>query len=479
MAIIRVLKEGQWLPIITEVEGGTPPDLSDYYTKAETNTALALKADDNAVVKTTKNQTIAGDKTFSGNTKLTGSENFGDVFAKRYLGAGSVGTTYANLTPTQQQTTHRFWKISFPTGAKFWGKIKISLYGGYSSYNASGKMAKEINVNFNGASMYSNVGCYTELSGYVENDFRISEAIWDSSTSQWEFWIYSHRLSGNNVPKIVIEAWATSTYLTPFNNITFTTIPQFLTDSTYNNVKGNSAGQTLTKTWADLPTFQDPYGNTIANMGDLDNKLDKNNAIPGATKAKITYDSKGLVTGGTNLIADDIPIITKAKISDFPTIATKAEAEAGTDNTKMMTPLRVKESILANATGGGGEVIFEGTSMRIGFVGNQATFNYLNCDYYVYGAEALTVIISTNEIADDSSIVIKMLTSNGFYSNETKEFGAVDFFSIGNSLNGDFFAYSATSGYLYNQLTDDDNCNCVIEITVSCPDYYLIKVLKV
>lgn len=46
---------------------------------------------------------------------------------------------------------------------------------------------------------------------------------------------------------------------------------------------------------------------------------------------------------------------TISQITDFPTIpsiATQAQAEAGTDNTTYMTPLRVKQSILANAPGG-------------------------------------------------------------------------------------------------------------------------------
>lgn len=35
--------------------------------------------------------------------------------------------------------------------------------------------------------------------------------------------------------------------------------------------------------------------------------VQKNNAITGASKCKITYDSKGLVTGGADLTAEDIP----------------------------------------------------------------------------------------------------------------------------------------------------------------------------
>jgi hypothetical protein len=44
-----------------------------------------------------------------------------------------------------------------------------------------------------------------------------------------------------------------------------------------------------------------------------------------------------------------------ALIGSLP-IATNAEAVAGTDNTKVMTPLRTKESIIANAPGGSGAV---------------------------------------------------------------------------------------------------------------------------
>lgn len=52
----------------------------------------------------------------------------------------------------------------------------------------------------------------------------------------------------------------------------------------------------------------DPYDN--ANLaGALNNKLDKNDAITGATKCKITYDANGLVTGGADLTKTDIPAL--------------------------------------------------------------------------------------------------------------------------------------------------------------------------
>jgi hypothetical protein len=49
----------------------------------------------------------------------------------------------------------------------------------------------------------------------------------------------------------------------------------------------------------------------------LDGKVDENAAIVGATKTKITYDAKGLVTAGADLAASDLPTgIDAAKIAD-------------------------------------------------------------------------------------------------------------------------------------------------------------------
>jgi hypothetical protein len=59
---------------------------------------------------------------------------------------------------------------------------------------------------------------------------------------------------------------------------------------------------------------------TLSNQTDLqtalDLKVDENAAITGATKTKITYDAKGLVTAGADLAAGDLPTgIDAAKIS--------------------------------------------------------------------------------------------------------------------------------------------------------------------
>lgn len=48
---------------------------------------------------------------------------------------------------------------------------------------------------------------------------------------------------------------------------------------------------------------------------DLSGYLTANNAITGATKCKITYDEKGLITSGADLEATDIPVLPASKIT--------------------------------------------------------------------------------------------------------------------------------------------------------------------
>ena len=47
----------------------------------------------------------------------------------------------------------------------------------------------------------------------------------------------------------------------------------------------------------------------------LNNKVDKNANITAGTHPKITYDAKGLVTGGGALLAGDIPNLNASKIN--------------------------------------------------------------------------------------------------------------------------------------------------------------------
>jgi hypothetical protein len=74
-------------------------------------------------------------------------------------------------------------------------------------------------------------------------------------------------------------------------------------------IEDTSTGETKKTAPGQLPI-------STATQTALDTKVDENAAITGATKAKITYDAKGLVTAGADLSASDMPTgINAANIS--------------------------------------------------------------------------------------------------------------------------------------------------------------------
>lgn len=87
-----------------------------------------------------------------------------------------------------------------------------------------------------------------------------------------------------------------------------------------------NSGITATK----VSTY-DGYSSTI------NGKVTANSSITGATKTKITYDSKGLVTGGSDLTATDIPSLAASKITTG-TFSDARIASATTWNSKYTKP---------------------------------------------------------------------------------------------------------------------------------------------
>nr|DAK53649.1 MAG TPA: hypothetical protein [Bacteriophage sp.] len=209
--------------------------------------------------------------TFTGEVKFGNTENFQGYYIKRMIGSLGAGTAYNNLPSSYKDGTwHRMWRLRFPSGSSFWGKIKITLYGGYSSFNASGVMSKSITCNFNTSSIYNNVGCYDGLGVNVEQDFRISEAIWNATANAWEVLIWQKNLGGNNSPVIMLECWTTNNtnYINAFNGITAQTVE--LTQSTsYSAQKASSTGGTKTVMWEALPVYENPLGEEIATVSGL------------------------------------------------------------------------------------------------------------------------------------------------------------------------------------------------------------------
>lgn len=209
--------------------------------------------------------------TFEGEVKFGNTENFQGYYIKRMIGRLNPGTAYNNLDSSYKDGTwHRMWRLRFPSGSSFWGKIKITLYGDYSSFNASGVMSKSITCNFNTSSIYNNVGCYDGLGVNVEKDFRISEAIWNATESAWEVLIWQKNLSGNNPAVIMLECWTSNNtnYINAFNGIAAQTVE--LTRSTsYSAQKASSTGGTKTVMWEALPVYENPLGEKIATLDEL------------------------------------------------------------------------------------------------------------------------------------------------------------------------------------------------------------------
>ena len=250
--------------------------------------------------------------TFTGEVKFGNTENFQGYYIKRMLGSLGAGTAYNNLDPSYKDGNwHRMWRLRFPSGSNFWGKIKVTLYGGYSSFNASGVMSKSITCNFNTSSIYNNVGCYDGLGVNVEQDFRISEAIWNATANAWEVLIWQKNLSGNNSPTIMLECWTTNNtnYINAFNGIAAQTVE--LTQSTsYSAQRASSTGGTKTVMWATLPVYENPLGEEIATVAMLEDKQDK---ITSSNKLSASLVS-GLSTVATSGSYNDL--------SNKPTIPT-------------------------------------------------------------------------------------------------------------------------------------------------------------
>ena len=227
--------------------------------------------------------------TFTGEVKFGNTENFQGYYIKRMIGRLNPGTAYNNLDSSYKDGTwHRMWRLRFPSGSSFWGKIKVTLYGDYSSFNASGVMSKSITCNFNTSNIYNNVGCYDGLGVNVEQDFRISEAIWNADASAWEVLIWQKNLSGNNPAVIMLECWTANNtnYINAFNGIAAQAVE--LTRSTsYSAQKASSTGGTKTVEWATLPVYENPLGEEIATVQDISGKA---NLVGGNTfKGKQTF----------------------------------------------------------------------------------------------------------------------------------------------------------------------------------------------
>ena len=154
----------------------------------------------------------------------------------------------------------------------------------------------------------------------------------------------------------------------------------------------------------------------------MSGKVDKNDAITGDTKCKITYDSKGLVTAGADLTASDIPSLTLAKISDVTATAAEVNVLDG------ITATTAELNILSGVTADKDEInILDGATVTTAELnvldGITATTAELNImDGVTVTASDINSVTSKIGLTDLSiaSASANYLT----YDNTTGEFGA-------------------------------------------------------
>ena len=145
------------------------------------------------------------------------------------------------------------------------------------------------------------------------------------------------------------------------------------------------------------------------NPKQLATKVTANTAITGATKCKITYDEKGLVTAGANLEATDIPDLSLAKITDVT--ATAEEVNVLDGITASTEELNILDGVTADAS----EI-----NVLDGITASTAELNIL--DGVTVTASDINSIPDKIELTDLSiaSASANYLT----YDNTTGEFGA-------------------------------------------------------
>ena len=120
----------------------------------------------------------------------------------------------------------------------------------------------------------------------------------------------------------------------------------------------------------------------------LDDKVAKNTAITGATKTKITYDSKGLVTAGDDLVESDIPSLHLSKVSDVTATATELNYVSGVTSSVQN---QLDDKVVK--TSGASKVY--GTDAN----GDQTTYDY-NSFGKVDDVKVGTTSVVTNKIAN-------------------------------------------------------------------------------
>ena len=126
---------------------------------------------------------------------------------------------------------------------------------------------------------------------------------------------------------------------------------------------------------SDIPNL--PQSKIINLETNLSSKIDKGVGVVGATKTKITYNNDGIITGGADLVEADLPNISQAKVTNLVSDLSNKQA-------KLVSGTNIKtingQSVLGNGDivisgGGSGGGYFTGTAgITVGGIATGDTF---------------------------------------------------------------------------------------------------------
>ena len=273
------------------------------------------------------------------------SWNYDDVYLK--LAGGTLtgnlvfkknGNTIPEIRFQGSQATYTMIKFLDNTGDSYGNGISIG--GGGSVVIGAGESADNI---VSGAGVIG--GTETLYLGSDNNVYLITNVQSGYSSAK----TFTFDASGNlSVPGTISEGgqllsnkyqakgtYAGTSVATQSANGLMSSTDKTRLDNMYSALNGTNSSKI--DTIAEVYAFLDDYAQTTDLATLLSSKVTGNTAITGATKCKITYDSKGLVTGGQDLSASDIPNLNASKITDG-TFADARIASAATWNAKYSLP---------------------------------------------------------------------------------------------------------------------------------------------
>jgi hypothetical protein len=184
-------------------------------------------------------------------------------------------------------------------------------------------------------------------------------------------------------------------------------------------IEDTSAGETKKAAPGQLPI-------STATQAALDTKVDENAAIVAATKTKLTYDTKGLVTAGADLSASDMPTgINAANISTGLISNTEFDYLNGLSG-NIQTQLNGKQETLTLTT--------TGTSGAATLVGGT-----LNIPQYSAGASGVSQIVAGTNVtispAGGTGVVTVNATGGGGGSGTVTSVAALTLGTTGTDLS--------------------------------------------